>query len=226
MTLVKRLTAVLLAGDTTIQFTDATINNDSIIEVYTDSDAVYPTSITQVDNTLTITYDRYNSNISVAVMVINITQLDSYTTPNLSELPDVSISDPEDGQLLTYNDNKWVNLDPSSAGGDIYDTTEDVIIGKWIDGRPIKRHWYQWNSHWTNANKKTSPLSLQDLGAEFVIRIYYFDLVRKISMPVRSCGMDNNDGTGNFSIWLNDYYGSTDQNTALIYDYVPILEEV
>ena len=54
----------------------------------------------------------------------------------LTDLDDVSVSSPTDGQILTYDDatDKWVNRNPSS--GHTYSTTEQVV-GKWVDGKPI-----------------------------------------------------------------------------------------
>ena len=227
MTLVKRLTATLLAGQTNIQLSDTNINNDSIIEVYTDSDSVYPVNITQTGNNINILFERQDVDINIAVMIINITQLDSYTTPNLSDLPDVDISDPTDGQIITCDDGIWKNTDFPEIETiyDKYDKNEDPVIGKWFDGRPIKRHWHQWNSNWSSSGKKTSPLSLTDLGADIVLRVVYLDLVRKVAFRAYSVGMNNNDGTGTFNIWINDYFSSTGTNTALIYDYV-VAEEV
>lgn len=213
----KRLTATLAAGATSLTFTDDVMNSNSIIEIYAVDMDVYPIDQQQTgEHSVTATFNAQQEAVNVVCLVNNITTL----------------SQPETALNVTY-DNTDSGLEAENVqdaidelaqsgggGGEIYDKNTDAIIGKWYDGRNIKRHWHQWNSHWTNANKKTSPLSLQDLGADFVIRICYFDLVRKISMPVKACGMDNNDGTGNFSIWLNDYFSATDQDTVLIYDYV------
>lgn len=127
------------------------------------------------------------------------------------------------GENITI-ENNVISASGGSGGGDIYDTTEDVVIGRWIDGRPIKRHWYQWNSHWGSSGRKVSPLSLEDLGADFVLKVTYYDAVRKMWFTPYAIGKYNSDGTGDLSIWLNDYFGSYDQDTALIYDYVPVIE--
>ena len=54
----------------------------------------------------------------------------------LTDLEDVNVSSPSDGQMLKYNgtSSKWENV--SASSGHTYSTTEQVV-GTWIDGKPL-----------------------------------------------------------------------------------------
>lgn len=57
----------------------------------------------------------------------------------LTDLSDVNVSNPSDGQVLKYDDatNKWVNANESGGGsGHTYSETEQVV-GTWTDGKPL-----------------------------------------------------------------------------------------
>lgn len=130
MTLAKKLTGTLTAGSTTIIFTDELINNDSIIEVYTQSDNVYPADITQAGNSVTILFDRQSVNVGVAIMIINLTQLDEPGDIALTNLSDVTITSLASNQMLIWNGTKWVNADlPSipTIPDELNDLTDVVI---------------------------------------------------------------------------------------------------
>lgn len=254
MVIMKRLTATLAAGATSLTFTDAAMNSNSIIEIYAVDMDVYPINQQQTgEHSVTVTFDAQMEAVNVVCLINNVI---NQSEPAISNLADVSLTSPENGQILTYNGTRWTNEDPSGGAealedlddvdlsspteGQVltfdgtkwinddpscgiinaYDKNNDVIIGKWYDGRNIKRHWHQWNSNWASSGKKTSPLSLADLGADIVLQVVYLDLVRKISFRAYATGMNNNDGTGTFNIWINDYFSSTGTDTALVYDYV------
>lgn len=111
MTLAKKLTGTLTAGSTSIVFTDELINNDSIIEVYTQSDNIYPVDISQSGTSVNILFDRQSVNVGVAIMVINLTQLDDPEDISITDLSDVTVSSLTSGQILSWNGTKWVNVD-------------------------------------------------------------------------------------------------------------------
>mgnify|MGYP001045720727 CR=1 FL=1 len=66
------LTATLAAGATTLTFTDAAITDDSLIDIYinTDHADVAPSKIVQSGNTLTLTFDKQKTAVGVKVKVI------------------------------------------------------------------------------------------------------------------------------------------------------------
>lgn len=64
------LMGTLAAGATTLTFTDAAITDDCIIDVYTDTFGVDPTSIEQSGNTLTLTFAERSEAVCVKVRVI------------------------------------------------------------------------------------------------------------------------------------------------------------
>lgn len=111
MVLAKKLTGILTAGDTSIVFTDPIINNDSIIEVYTQNDNVYPVDISQANTSVNILFDRQSVNVGVAIMIINLTQLDDPEDISITDLSDVTVSSLVSGQVLAWNGTKWVNVD-------------------------------------------------------------------------------------------------------------------
>lgn len=111
MVLAKKLTGTLTAGDTSIVFTDPIINNDSIIEVYTQNDNVYPVDISQAGTSVNILFDRQSVNVGVAIMIINLTQLDDPEDINITDLSDVTVNSLVSGQVLAWNGTKWVNVD-------------------------------------------------------------------------------------------------------------------
>lgn len=254
MVIMKRITATLAAGATSLTFTDPALNSNSIIEIYAVDMDVYPLTQAQTgEHSVTATFDAQMDPVNVVCVVNNIIAL---SQPELSNLEDVTLATPENGQILSYNGTKWINSEPTGgaeelddltdvtltlptegqvltyngtkwinddpSGGIIntYDKNNDVIIGKWYDGRNIKRHWHQWNDHWGSSGRKVSPLSLADLGASTVIRVMYYDAVRNICFFPYAIGGYQLDGSGEFSIWMSDYFSSNDQDTALIYDYI------
>lgn len=65
------LTATLTIGATTLTFTDASIGNNSLIDVYTDAYGVNPTNAVQSGTTVTLTFDPQATNVSVKIAVKN-----------------------------------------------------------------------------------------------------------------------------------------------------------
>ena len=66
-----KLTATLTAGSTTVTFTDDSIGNASLIDVYSDPFGINPISATQVGTTATLTFDPQDSNVTIGIMVWN-----------------------------------------------------------------------------------------------------------------------------------------------------------
>lgn len=63
------LTDTLTAGATTLVFTDESITDTSLIDIYTDDYSVNPTDATQSGTTVTLTFDAQATNVSVKLVV-------------------------------------------------------------------------------------------------------------------------------------------------------------
>lgn len=70
--MLKTITAALAADTTLLTITDAAINDSSIIEVYTDDDDLFPKSIIQTGNTLSIVFDEQITVHAVKILVNNL----------------------------------------------------------------------------------------------------------------------------------------------------------
>lgn len=146
MTLAKKLTGTLTAGSTSIVFTDELINNDSIIEVYTQSDNIYPVDISQSGTSVNILFDRQSVNVGVAIMVINLTQLDDPEDISITDLSDVTVNSLTSGQILSWNGTKWVNvnLPEQPTVPDKLSDLEDVSITTPTEGQILKYNGTTW----------------------------------------------------------------------------------
>lgn len=64
----------------------------------------------------------------------------------ISDLTDVDLTNLSDGQILKYDatNQAWVNDDESGGGGGNANkySTDEIVIGEWIDGKPIYRKVY------------------------------------------------------------------------------------
>lgn len=65
----KVLTGTLVATQTSILFTDASITSTALIDIYTDKFGVNPTNATQSGTTLTLTFDAQQNDLSVKVVI-------------------------------------------------------------------------------------------------------------------------------------------------------------
>ena len=63
------LTQNLTAGETTVTFTDSSIGNDSLLEVYTDIYGANTRTMTQSGNTVTVTFKAQSSSMTVKLIV-------------------------------------------------------------------------------------------------------------------------------------------------------------
>ncbi len=64
------LTATLKEGNTSVSFTNSSIKDDSMIDVYTDTYGVNPTNMSVSGTTLTITFDAQSKDVNVKVRVM------------------------------------------------------------------------------------------------------------------------------------------------------------
>lgn len=106
----KVLTGVLEADTEVITFTNDNINNDSVIEVYTDDFNVYPNNIEQSGNTVSITFDKQATNTNIKLVINNITDVLKTPIDKLNDLVDVTSSLLEDGYILVWDSalSKWI----------------------------------------------------------------------------------------------------------------------
>ena len=65
----KKLTATLTTGNTTLTFTDSSITNTALIDVYTSDASVFPKTQSVSSTTLTLTFKAQSVNVDVAVIV-------------------------------------------------------------------------------------------------------------------------------------------------------------
>lgn len=141
MVIRKILETTLIAGATTVTFTDADIPN-SLLRTYCSNDDLYPVSRTLTGTTLTITYEAQSSNVGVALEIVkaglevidNLTSTDANNAlsakqgkelktlidnvslvTSLSELTDVTLTSPTDGQFLIYDNGYWINTTINNA---------------------------------------------------------------------------------------------------------------
>lgn len=67
----KKLSATLSAGSTTLTFTDSTIGNNSLIDIYTDPYGIVPLTATQSGTTVTLTFEAQSAAVTVDIIVKN-----------------------------------------------------------------------------------------------------------------------------------------------------------
>ena len=65
------LTSTLAAGATTLTFTDASIGNNSLIDVYTDTYGVNPKTMTQSGTSVVLTFKAQSAAVGVKLVVKN-----------------------------------------------------------------------------------------------------------------------------------------------------------
>lgn len=217
MTVSKILEATLVAGSTTVTFTDVDIPN-SLIRVFSSNPDIIPESRTLIGNTLTVVYPAQSNNIGVAVEIVKqgldiVDDLTSTDTDkalsakqgktlkdiidglpevitNISDMNDVNITDIEAGQVLAWDGEKFVNVDQSGGSGVIdYSTSEQDTGIKWIDGKVI----YQKTINFGNLpNATTKTVNHEISNIENVIDIkalaYYSGQVYGEMMPLVYAG--------------------------------------
>lgn len=147
----KILEATLVAGSSSVTFTDSDIPN-SLLRVYCTRASLFPLSQTLSGNVLSVNYKPQDSNIGVALEIVKSgldivddletddsskalsanqgyvlkNLIDGLSIPdNITDLNDVSVSSIQNGQVLAWNSTteKFENVNQSGGGGnlDIYD---------------------------------------------------------------------------------------------------------
>lgn len=91
MVIMKRLTATLAAGATSLTFTDAAMNSNSIIEIYAVDMDVYPTNQQQTgEHSVTATFNAQMDAVNVVCLINNV----------------MSLSQPEAASNVTYDNDE------------------------------------------------------------------------------------------------------------------------
>ena len=115
----------------------------------------------------------------------------------LSEMTDVTFTDLQKNDVLIYNGSVWVN------GNNLHDySTEEKIVGTWIDGKPI----------YEKVIKQTVVINSQNASfnidiPKFDFIMYYVDMVRGDSnehLHLNFNQYDNNYGLGGFVNYVNN----------------------
>lgn len=172
----KILEGTLPTGNTTVSFTDSDIPN-SLIRVYATNADVFPASITLSGNTLTITYQAQSSTLYIAVELVkaglevidDVTSddadaalsakqgkylkglIDAMSSPTLSELADVNISAPADGDIIVYSTDEWVNTSNNITN------LNDVEVVDIEDGQVLA--WNEDDSVFKNVDMSSGGMS-------------------------------------------------------------------
>lgn len=143
----KILEATLVAGSTSVTFTDTDIPN-SLLRVYCSRSALFPISQTLSGNSVTVTYKPQDSNIGVALEIVKsgldivddlVTDdstkalsanqgyvlkglIDDIVIPtvpeNITDLDDVSVTSIQNGQVLAWNSLTEKFENVNQSGGD------------------------------------------------------------------------------------------------------------
>ena len=159
----KILEATLVAGSTSVTFTDSDIPN-SLLRVYCTRSALFPLSQTLSGNSVTVTYKPQDSNIGVALEIVKsgldivddlVTDdstkalsanqgyvlkglIDGIVIPtvpeNITDLDDVSVTSIQNGQVLAWDDTAEKFVNVNqSSGGGINYSTTEQIIGTFMN---------------------------------------------------------------------------------------------
>lgn len=88
---------------------------------------------------------------------------------SLSQLTDVNVTSPSDGQFLTYDGvaQEWKNTTITDEGH-VYSTSEKVV-GKWINNKPVYEITIDFGSL---PNNSTKSVSIGASNIENIIKIY------------------------------------------------------
>ena len=143
----KILEATLVAGSTSVTFTDTDIPN-SLLRVYCSRSALFPISQTLSGNSVTVNYKPQDSNIGVALEIVKngLDIVDDLTTEdntkalsanqgyvlkgliddiviptvpeNITDLDDVDVTDIANGQVLAWNSTTEKFENVNQSGGD------------------------------------------------------------------------------------------------------------
>ena len=169
MVVTKILETTLAAGVTSVQFTDSDIPNSLIRVFCSDADLIY-TSLSLTGNTLTVTYPAQSVNKSIALEVVKagLDIVDNLTTDDatkalsakqgkalndkidgldLEDLYNVSVTEAENGDILTYYGGEWIN----APGKNNITDMDDVAVSTLQDGQVLA--WDDTEGKFVNVNQ-------------------------------------------------------------------------
>lgn len=163
----KILEATLVAGSTSVTFTDTNIPN-SLLRVYCSRSALFPISQTLSGNSVTVNYKPQDSNIGVALEIVKsgldivddlLTDdsskalsanqgyvlkglIDGIVIPtvpeNITDLDDVDVTNITAGQVLAWDAISQKFVNVDQSGGSsINYSTTEHVIGTWYDGTTL-----------------------------------------------------------------------------------------
>lgn len=140
--MLKTITAALAADTTLLTITDAAINDSSIIEVYTDDDDLFPKSISQTGNTLSIIFDEQITVHAVKILVNNLSgefipfSGDYNDLSNKPSIPDIDVIPLlEEGEHIADIDlNGETYSLYAPAGSSVEISAEDVSYDNSVSG--------------------------------------------------------------------------------------------
>lgn len=196
----KVIFSSIVQAQDTLEITDSSIDNNSIIDVYSDNEGLYAAGISVEDHTLTISFDGTLSGGNIAVIVNNIEgelpiptktsqlQNDSgYITEN-----DIPTIPSKTSQL--ENDSGYITIEDVPSAQDEYKTTEHVV-GKWTDGRNV----YAISFDYTFSNIGAGTNTIHTFSED-------------ITMVKYECMIKNNDTNAQYTL----PYSSGNSTTVLI----------
>lgn len=219
----KILEAILIAGSTSVTFTDTDIPN-SLLRVYCSKSSLFPISQTLSGNSVTVTYKPQDSNIGVALEIVKsgldivddlVTDdstkalsanqgyilkglIDDIVIPtvpeNITDLDDVSVSSIQNGQVLAWNSvSEKFENVTPSSGGSIVYSENEQLIGQWIDESNL----YQKTIDVVNPSYGTSwtSVSFSDAGISNIKECVYIEGVL----------VSNEDGVYNIQSYRPQY---------------------
>ena len=196
MTITKILETTLVAGQTSVSFTDAEIPN-SILRVYpSDSDLIYE-SISLVSTTLTVTYPAQTANKSIALEIIKagLEVIDNLTSTNtnnaLSAKQGKTLNDAivlVSGNLETLSETVN-NLDIPDSITDL----SDVNVTSIQDGQVLA--WDDVSQKFVNVNQGASNITVYSTTPQLVGKwVDNSDVYLKVA-PVTSVSLSANNWT-------------------------------
>ena len=134
----------------------------------------------------------------------------------LSEMTDVSFSNLKENNILKYNGSVWVN------GDNLHEySTEEKIVGKWIDGKPIYEKTYVLNNIKLLSGGNTIFDTIENvkiINSKGIIS----DATRSFSIPYADgggyvmCVQSNNE----IGLWSNNGFYNQTANIILTIQYI------
>lgn len=176
MVMLKVIHATLTHGTQVLHVSDDSINDTSIIEVYTDNILVYPEQIAQSGTTLDITFGLYAFDVDCAILVDNTTSFEV-----VDNLVSTSVSN-----ALSANQGKELNdlIDALTYAINTLELSNlaDVRISNITDGQILK--WDANTNKFVNANEiggggeiiyplDSTPVKIGKVGNHDLYRQYY-----------------------------------------------------